>query len=95
PNSQTIDWAIYSRLNGSWNASLRNTWFWKGTDYGSDINDTTPNNHMKIPKKFLDGAKMKYSLTPSLSYEGQFVSFLGEITLINDKKVYTRLGVKW
>jgi len=95
PNSQTIDWALYSRLNGTWNASLRNTWFWKGTDYGSDINDTTPNNHMKTPKKFLDGAKMKYSLSPSLSYDGQFVSFLGEITLINDKKVYTRLGVKW
>lgn len=96
PNSQTIDWTLYARLDNHIFASVRNEWFWKGTDFGSAVNDTTPRaNHMKIHKKYLDGAKMKYSLTPSVSYEGQFVSFMGELTLINDKKVYVRGGFKW
>ena len=50
---------------------------------------------MKIHKKYLDGAEMLYSLTPALSYEGQFVSFLGEVTLFDDKKVCLRAGFKW
>lgn len=96
PNSRTIDWTLYGRLDGRIFASLHNTWFWKGTDYGSALNDTTPSrNHMKIHKKFLDGAKMQYSLSPALSYEGQFVSFMGELTLIDDRKVYLRAGFKW
>lgn len=96
PNSQTIDWTLYARMDGHIFASLRNTWAWKGTDYGSAINDTTPRvGHMKIHKDFLKGAKMEYSLTPALSYEGQFVSFMGEITLFNDRKVYLRAGFKF
>lgn len=96
PNSQVVDWTLYGRLDHHIFASVRNSWFWKGTDYGSAVNDTTPKyDHMKIPKKFLDGAKMEYSLTPSLSYEGQYVSFMGEITLINDEKVYLRAGFKF
>ena len=96
PNSQTIDWNVYARLDSHIFASLRNTWFWKGTDYGSAVNDTTPSrNHMKIPKKFLDGAKMQYSLTPAVAYEGQYVSFMGEFTFIDDRKVYLRAGFKW
>ena len=96
PNSRTIDWTLYGRLDGRIFAGLHNRWFWKGTDYGSALNDTTPtHNHMKIHKKFLDGAEMQYSLSPALSYEGQFVSFMGELSLIDDKKVYLRAGFKW
>ena len=96
PNSQTVDFTAYGRLDHHVFASLRNTWFWKGKDYGSAVNDTTPtHNHMKIHKHFLKGAKMEYSLTPSISYEGQYVFFLGEITLFNDEKVYLRSGFKW
>jgi hypothetical protein len=96
PNSRTVDWTLYGRLDGRIFAGLHNRWFWKGTDYGSALNDTTPtHNHMKIHKKFLDGAEMQYSLSPALSYEGQFVSFMGELSLIDDKKVYLRAGFKW
>lgn len=96
PNSQTVDWTLYGRLDRHIFASLRSTWFWKGTDYGSALNDTTPNrNHMKIHKKFLEGADMQFSLTPSLSYEGQYVSFMGEVTFFDDRKVYLRAGFKW
>lgn len=96
PNSQTIDFTLYGRYSQHIFASFRHTWLWKGTDYGSAINDTTPSkNHMKLHKSFLKGAKLKYSLTPCISYEGQFVSYMGEITLFNDKKVYLRAGLKW
>lgn len=96
PNSQVVDWTVYGRLDRHVYASVRNSWLWKGTDYGSALNDTTPrHNHMNIPKEFLNGAKMQYSLTPSLSYEGQYVSFMGEITLFNDEKVYVRAGFKF
>lgn len=96
PNSQTVDWTVYARFDNHIFAAVRNTWLWKGTDYGSAVNDTTPlHNHMKIHKKFLDGAKMQYLLSPAVSYEGQFVSFMGELTLIDDKKVYLRAGFKW
>jgi hypothetical protein len=96
PNSQTIDWTIYSRFDSNWNLSLQSKWLWKGDDYGSAVNDTTPtSNHMNLPKKFIDGAKMEYSLSPSLSYDGQYVAFLLQITLFHDEKIYTRLGFKW
>ena len=96
PNSRTVDWNVFARLDGHIFAGVRNTWFWKGTDYGSAVNDTTPHHvHMKLQKKYLDGAKMQYSLTPALSYEGQFVSFMGELTLFDDRKVYLRAGFKW
>ena len=72
------------------------SWFWKGTDYGSAVNDTTPFRvHRKTPKKFLDGASMEYSITPALAYEGRYASFMSEFTLINDKKVYLRAGFKF
>lgn len=96
PNSQVIDWTIYGRFDQHIFAAVRNTWYWKGTDYGSAVNDTTPRqNHMNLPKKFLDGAKMEYSITPSVSYEGVYISLLGELTLINDRKFYMRAGFKW
>lgn len=96
PNSRTIDWTVYARLDHRIFAAVRNTWLWKGTDYGSAVNDTTPtSNHMKINKHFLRGAEMMYTLTPSISYEGQFVSYMGEISLFDDKKVYLRAGFKW
>ena len=95
PNSRTIDWNVYARLDGHIFASIRQTWFWKGTDYGSAVNDTTPNNHLKIHKKFLSGSKLQYSLTPAISYEGRRFSFLGELTLIDDRKAYIRAGFKF
>lgn len=96
PNSQTIDWTVYGRFDHRVMASVRNTWAWKGTDFGSAVNDTTPtSNHYKLPKKFLKGAKMQYSLTPSVSYEGERFFYLGEITLFNDEKVYLRGGFKF
>ena len=95
PNSQTIDWLLYSRFDRQWTMGLHQRWFWKGTDTGSDLNDPNPSNHANVHKHFLRGAKMQYSLTPILGYEGRFTSFALEWTFGDDKKVYTRLGFKW
>lgn len=96
PNSRTIDWNVFARLDGHIFASVRQTWFWKGTDHGSAVNDTTPtSNHMKLPKHYLKGAKLQYMLTPAVSYEGRRFSFMGELTLIDDKKAYIRAGFKF
>ena len=44
---------------------------------------------------FLKGAKMQYSVTPSVTYEGQYTAFTGSITFVDDPQVYLRVGVKW
>ena len=95
PNSQTVDWLLYLRLDNCWVAGLHQRWFWKGTDAGSDLNDPNPPNHANVHKRFLRGAKMQYSLTPILGYEGRFVNLALEWTFFDDKKVYSRLGFKW
>ena len=95
PNSRTIDWNLFARLDGHIFASVRQTWFWKGTDYGSSVNDTTPDAHNLKKKSFLHGAKLQYSLTPAISYEGSRFSFMGELTFIDDRKAYIRAGFKW
>ena len=95
PNSQTIDWLVYSRLDNRWMAGLHQRWFWKGTDAGSNLNDPNPPNHANVHKHFLRGAKMQYSLTPILGYEGRFTSFALEWTFVDDEKVYARMGFKW
>ena len=95
PNSQTIDWLLYSRFEQRIVFGIHNHWLWKGTDFGSDINDATPNLHIAEKKSFLRGAELEYSVTPFLSYEGCYTNFVLEWTFINDKKVFSRIGFKW
>lgn len=95
PNSQTIDWLLYARLDRRMMVGLHQRWFWKGTDAGSNLNDPNPPNHANVHKHFLRGAKTQYSITPILGYEGRFVNYMLEWTFVNDKKVYCRLGFKW
>ncbi len=95
PNSRTIDWNLFARLDGHIFASIRQTWLWKGTDYGSAVNDTTPGGHNLKHKSFLKGAKLQYSLTPAVSYEGRRFSFMGELTFIDDRRAYIRAGFKF
>jgi len=39
PNSQTIDWTLYSQFSKVLFVGLRNTWSWKGNVYGSELNN--------------------------------------------------------
>lgn len=95
PNSMTVDWLMYSRMDKRWVFGLHQKWFWKGTDTGSSINDPNPLNHAVVKKRFLHGAKMQYSITPILGIEGRYVNFDLEWTLLGDRKVYSRAGFKW
>ena len=95
PNSQTIDWLLYSRVDKQFTFGLHQRWFWKGTDAGSNLNDPNPPNHANVHKHFLRGTKMQYALTPILGYEGRYTNFNLEWTFFDDKKVYTRMGFKW
>ncbi|WP_294959915.1 hypothetical protein [uncultured Fibrobacter sp.] len=83
PNSQSVDWMVYSRLNEAFFVGLRSNWSWKGSVYGSDINcKWEPGKNKK--KDFLGGAKMDYTLVPSLAYYSDFWSVSGSLTLFND-----------
>ncbi len=96
PNSQTIDWLLYGRYQERVQVQMRSRWAWKGTDYGSALNDTTPTtNHFSTPKSFLTGAKMNYTLFPAVSYQGRHFSFSAEYGLGDEKAFCTRMGFAW
>ena len=88
PNSQTIDWMLYSRFDnslvgGGFLVGLRNTWSWKGNVYGSSLNNKwVPGSNKK--KEFLGGAKMKYALTPMVAYNTEFLKISGSLTFFNN-----------
>lgn len=95
PNSQTIDWTVYARFNGSLFVGLQNKWFWKGNVYGSDLNGYWIAGTNSGPKDFLGGAKMRYSLMPSFAYNGVNWLYSCQIGFIDDAFVQLNAGFKW
>jgi len=98
PNSLSIDWALYGRVSiGSDQnpqyvfISLRNQWLWKGTDYGSSIDDP----YKWAVKRFVHGAKMQYNGTPAIHYQGKYIAFMGEYTFGSSPAVYVRTTLMW
>lgn len=90
PHSQTIDWLTYTRFSNVFLA-VRQRFYWKGTNPGSSIFDP----YKTVRKEFLKGVKMQYSLIPTISYEGQYVTYVGSLGFYDDPEVYFRLGFKW
>lgn len=95
PNSQTIDIMPYGRWKDKIFTSIRGRWWWKGTDYGSALNDTTPDQHYSAPKSFLQGAERQFTLAPAVAYTGTYIGMQLEINLFDNPGVYTRLGLQW
>lgn len=103
PNSLAVDWTVYANLDnifGSSNAgssfgaiflSYHSQWLWKGSDYGSSIDDP----YKTVEKRFIHGAKMHYNGTPAVSYRGRRVGFTGEYTFGSDPAVYLRAMIMW
>jgi hypothetical protein len=83
PNSQTISWLVYAKHAKHFQTQLKQEWFWKGTDKGSELDHPTPYNQDVITKTFLDGAKMQYSLTPAISYIGKHYAISIEYTFLD------------
>ena len=98
PNSQTIDWMLYSQfdsdlISGSFLVGVRSTWSWKGVVYGSDLNNKwVPGKDKK--KEFLGGAKMKYSMTPTIAYNSTYWGCSGAITLFNESRGEFNVSVR-
>lgn len=94
PNSLAVDWTAYAQfpaLAGSIFLGLHNKWLWKGVDAGSSIDDP----YKTVEKRFVHGAPLVYTIAPSLSYQGRFVSFMGEFTFGDEAGVYLRSSFVW
>lgn len=94
PNNQAIDWSIYAQFDKRFKAVLHNKWLWKGTDYGSQLNDQT-SNALHTKKSFLTGAKMQYSLAPYFSYMVDHVSYQLGFRFFNENEAFGNVVVWW
>ena len=95
PNSQNIDWLIYAKHAKHFQTQLKQELSWKGRDGGSIDSLTPENDHFSTPKKFLDGAKMNYSLTPALSYMSNLYAISAEYTFFDKNAFCLRAMVLW
>jgi len=95
PNSQTINWLLYAKRKDAFQIHIGQEWAWKGTDYGSAINDTTPFVHYKAEKYFLKGAKMEYSLTPAIAYSAKHYAMSVEYSLFGKSAFCSRIMLLW
>jgi len=96
PNSQTINWLFYAKRREAFQIQIGQEWAWKGTDYGSAVNDTTPRSgHYKAEKHFLKGAKMEYSLTPAIAYSASHYALSVEYSLFGKSAFCSRVMLLW
>ena len=110
PNSLAIDWTLYAQFRaassgathqtepkgaatnqGTLFLGLHNKWLWKGEDYGSSLNDP----YKTVEKRFIHGAPLAYTIAPSLSYQGRYAAFMGELTFGDAAGVYLRTTLMW
>ena len=95
PNSLAIDWTVYSRLLwGPWTdifLGIHNKWLWKGVDYGSNIDDP----YKTLRKKFIEKAPLQYTISPSLSYNGQYASFELELIFGKNSGFFVNTTFHW
>ena len=99
PNSQTIEWMLYTQLNnvfveGVLFVGLRSTWSWKGNVYGSGLNTRWESGSNQERKQFLGGAKMKYALIPMVAYNSSHWGCSGALTLFNENKGEFNVSVR-
>lgn len=94
PNSQSIDWMVYSQLNKAFFVGLSNNWSWKGNVYGSGLNTRWEPGSNDDYKKFLGGAKMEYSMTPTIAYNSTHWGCSGAITLFNENRGEFNVSVR-
>ncbi len=94
PNSQSIDWMVYSQLNKAFFVGLRNNWSWKGNVYGSGLNTRWEPGSNQDHKQFLGGAKMEYSMTPMVAYNSTYWGCSGAVTLFNESRGAFNVSVR-
>ncbi|MCL2260650.1 MAG: capsule assembly Wzi family protein [Fibromonadales bacterium] len=95
PNSQTINWLLYAKHKEAFQIQIGQEWAWKGTDEGSEIDHNTPYNNYNTPKSFLKGAKMKYSLTPAITYSAAHYAISTEYSFFGKSAFCSRIMLLW
>lgn len=98
PNSRNIDWFVYSSLTcgkHAFYAFLHNAWFWKGTVFGSFINENMVPKMDKMPKDYLGGAKMHYRVSPSVAYENARWGASAEFVFGYNSESSVKAWVRW
>ena len=94
PNSQAFTNKIYIRNKLSWYFGIRLDLYWKGTDYGSSLDDHRANhakqsNGTDFTKIFIDNiAKPDIVFTPEISYSTKYYSISSKIKVYNSKFDY-------
>ena len=105
PNSLAVDWTLYAQFravryagpatvpNGAGTVflGLHNKWLWKGTDYGSSLDDP----YKTVEKRFVHGAPLAFTVAPSLSFQGKYAAFMGELAFGDAAGVYLRTSFMW
>lgn len=98
PNSRNIDWLLYGKVlvgNTTLIFSLLNSWFWKGTVFGSYLNENMVPKMENIRKNYLGGAKMHYSITSTLTFERSHYGLTGSFRLGYEAESNIKGWVKW
>lgn len=98
PNSRNIDWLLYGKVlvgNTTLIFSLLNSWFWKGTVFGSYLNENMVPKMETIPKNYLGGAKMHYSITPTLTFERPHYGLTGSFRFGYEAESNVKGWVRW
>lgn len=95
PNSQTIDWTLYALVDNSFIFTLHNKWIWKGTVFGSYLNETMIPGMADMHKHYLDGATMHYSIMPMIAYEKDHVGISAGASFIYESSLLANITLKW
>lgn len=100
PNSRKIDWLIYGKFaqnnENVWIASLLQEFSWKGNNYGSDLNaNIRAGFSPSLKREYLGGAKMHYSITPTLTFVRQHWGVSGSFRFGYDAETEVKGWVKW
>ena len=93
PNSRTIDWTVYGRINEHLFISIRNSWIWKGQVFGSSLNESMISGMSKIRKNYLGYSKFHYRLTPLLAFSFDCFTIQGSMTFFYEKSLNFSVGV--
>ncbi|MGL1902346.1 MAG: hypothetical protein OCC49_09430 [Fibrobacterales bacterium] len=96
PNSQVLNFKIYTRYKKFHYFSIKFDITQKGDDYGSHIDDLTPHGHTyENGKTFLKGAEPEYSFEPYFSTQWKYLKLEGSYTFAKYDKLLFRSSIQF
>ena len=95
PNSQVVDWTVYSSIKKNFVFLLHNKWMWKGSVFGSDLNETMVSGMAEMRKDYLGGASLRYSATLAVAYDGKYFDASAGVSFFDESLIITNIALKW